>query len=76
MPSEPVTIIEEEQTDETRAEVLAALAGGGPYVLLSAVAHPDIDGGVRLALDAGGDIRDQDDIVKFLELALRTLKRP
>lgn len=74
MTNDPVTITEEESDDPTRVEVLAALTDGWPYVLLSATTGDE--GGIRLAVDAGGDIQDQADVIKFLELALNTLKRP
>lgn len=58
--------------DETRFDVLAALTDGNPYVLLAASRMDG--GGLRLNVDAGGSIKGRDDIIAFLEMALRHLQ--
>lgn len=58
--------------DETRFDVLAALTDGNPYVLLTATRMGN--GGLRLNVDAGGSVYGRDDIIAFLEMALRHLQ--
>lgn len=58
--------------DETRFDVLAALTNGDPYVLLTATRMDN--GGLRLNVDAGGSVKGRDDIIAFLEMALRHLQ--
>lgn len=74
MKAEPATprIIEEEQDDQTRFDILAALTDGNPYVLL--IASRKGNGGLHLGVDAGGSVESREDIVVFLEMALRHLR--
>lgn len=58
--------------DETRFEVLSALTGGGPYVLLAATPKPN--GGLTLNMDAGGGVESREDVITYLEMALRHLQ--
>lgn len=69
---DPSRVVEEASDDQTRFDVLAALTDGNPYVLLTASQKGN--GGLRLGIDAGGSIENQDDIIAFLEMALRHLQ--
>lgn len=53
--------------DETRGQVLSALAGGNPFVMLTAV--PTGDNGFTIRMETGGGIEDMDTIESLLRKA-------